>query len=54
LDDPDFMKDLQGLNNEESEEEEESDVIGNRDYEGGNDNKSNFFSNINYDQYECQ
>ncbi|MFS8160224.1 MAG: hypothetical protein ACMG6E_08465 [Candidatus Roizmanbacteria bacterium] len=55
LDDPDFMKDFQ-MNQESSDEEMDADddhflTEGN---ENQIDNKSNFFSHINYDQYEFQ
>ncbi len=58
LDDPDFMKDFQ-MNQESSDEEiegddEDDDHFLTEGNENQIDNKSNFFSHINYDQYEFQ
>lgn len=56
LDDPDFMKDFENNkgdyeDDEEDEEEKEDDFFGN---ENQLDMKSNYYSHINYDQYEYQ
>lgn len=56
LDDPDFMKDFH-MNQESSDEEREEDddhFLTDGNNENYMENKSNFFSHINYDQYEFQ